>query len=57
MKFASALMSNKLLKAETLAEATRAQFTKGDYGFGFQVGRPDEALLRQKHYAAAALRE
>jgi len=35
-------MSNKLLNAETLAEATRAQFTTGDYGFGFQIGRPDE---------------
>jgi D-alanyl-D-alanine carboxypeptidase len=43
MKFADALMSNKLLKAETLAEATRPQFAKGDYGFGFQIGRPDEA--------------
>ena len=38
MKFAGALMSNKLLKAETLAEATRPQFTAGDYGFGFQLG-------------------
>ena len=36
-------MSNKLLKAETLAEATRPQFTMGAYGFGFQIGRPDEA--------------
>jgi len=43
MKFADALMSNKLLKAETLAEATRPQFTKGDYGLGFQLGWPDEA--------------
>src|SRR5262252_7492534 len=43
MKFAGALMSNKLLKAATLAEATRPQFTTGDYGFGFQVGRPGEA--------------
>src|SRR5947207_13171076 len=43
MKFAGALMSNKLLKAETLAEATRAQFTTGAYGFGFQIGRRDEA--------------
>jgi hypothetical protein len=42
MKFADALMSNKLLKAETLAEATRAQFTTGDYGFGFQAGLPGE---------------
>ena len=42
MKFAGALMSNKLLKAETLAEATRPQFTTGAYGFGFQLGRPDE---------------
>ncbi|HUS34825.1 MAG TPA: serine hydrolase domain-containing protein [Verrucomicrobiae bacterium] len=42
MKFAGALMSNKLLKAETLAEATRPQFKTGDYGFGFQIGRPDE---------------
>ena len=43
MKFAGALMSNKLLKAQTLAEATRPQFTTGAYGFGFQIGRPDEA--------------
>jgi D-alanyl-D-alanine carboxypeptidase len=43
MAFAGALMSNKLLKAETLAEATRPQFTTGDYGFGFQLGRPDES--------------
>ena len=43
MKFAGALMSNKLLKAETLAEATRPQFTTAAYGFGFQIGRPDEA--------------
>src|SRR5262249_40874002 len=42
MAFAHALMSNKLLKAETLAEATRAQFNTGDYGFGFQIGRPGE---------------
>jgi CubicO group peptidase (beta-lactamase class C family) len=42
MKFADALMSNTLLKAETLAEATRPQFTTGDYGFGFQIGPPDE---------------
>ena len=32
------------MKAETLAEATCAQFTTGAYGFGFQIiGRPDEA--------------
>jgi CubicO group peptidase (beta-lactamase class C family) len=43
LKFADALMSNKLLKAETLAEATRPQFTTGAYGFGFQLGPPDEA--------------
>src|ERR1041385_8066617 len=43
MRFADALMSNKLLKAETLAEATRAQFPTGAYGFGFQIGRPEEA--------------
>jgi CubicO group peptidase (beta-lactamase class C family) len=42
MKFAGALMSNKLLKAATLAEATRPQFATGDYGFGFQIGPPDE---------------
>ena len=42
MTFADALMSNKLLKAETLAEATRPRFEAGDYGFGFQVGRPSE---------------
>jgi hypothetical protein len=24
-------------------EATRPQFTTGAYGFGFQIGRPDEA--------------
>ncbi len=43
MKFAGALMSNQLLKAATLAEATRPQFPTGDYGFGFQIGGPDEA--------------
>lgn len=37
MAFAGALMSNKLLKAETLAEATRPQFIPGAYGFGFQL--------------------
>ncbi len=42
MKFADALMSNRLLKAETLAEATRPEFSTGNYGFGFQIGRPDE---------------
>jgi D-alanyl-D-alanine carboxypeptidase len=42
MKFADALMSNKLLKAETLAEATRPQFTTDLYGFGFQIGRSGE---------------
>jgi len=42
MKFADALMSNKLLKAETLAAATRPQFTTGDYGFGFQIGQLDQ---------------
>jgi D-alanyl-D-alanine carboxypeptidase len=42
-KFADALISNKLLKAETLAEATRPQFTTGAYGFGFQIEKPDEA--------------
>jgi len=42
-QFAGALMSNKLLKAERLAEATRPQFTTGAYGFGFQIERPDEA--------------
>jgi CubicO group peptidase (beta-lactamase class C family) len=43
MRFARALMSNKLVKAATLAEATRAQFPAVDYGFGFQLGRPDQA--------------
>jgi D-alanyl-D-alanine carboxypeptidase len=42
MKFAGALTSNKLLKAETLAEVTRPQSTTGDYSFGFQLGRPNE---------------
>ena len=42
MKFAGALMSNKLLKAPTLAGATRSQFATGDYGFGFQIGRLGE---------------
>jgi D-alanyl-D-alanine carboxypeptidase len=42
MKFADALMANRLLKAGTLAEATRPQFTTGDYGFGFQLGPRDE---------------
>jgi D-alanyl-D-alanine carboxypeptidase len=43
MKFAGALSSNRLLKAATLAEAMRPQFTTGAYGFGFQIGRPDQA--------------
>jgi D-alanyl-D-alanine carboxypeptidase len=51
-KFADALMSNKLLKAETLAEATRSQFTTERYGFGFQIGRPDE--LRTYGHAGSA---
>lgn len=42
MKFAGALLSNRLVKAETLAEATRSQFSTGDYGFGFQVERTAE---------------
>jgi len=42
MNFAGALMSNKLLKAETMAEATQPQFATGAYGFGFQLGRPGE---------------
>lgn len=42
MKFADVLMSNKLLKAEMLAEATRPQFTTGAYGFGFQIGPQDK---------------
>jgi len=54
MAFAGALISNKLLKAETLAEATRAQFTTGACGFGFQLGRPDEP---RTYATAAALRE
>ncbi|MBI3791489.1 MAG: beta-lactamase family protein [Gemmatimonadetes bacterium] len=37
LKFAEALRSNRLLKAATLAEATRPQFATGDYGFGFQL--------------------
>jgi CubicO group peptidase (beta-lactamase class C family) len=43
IKFADALMSRKLLNSETLAEATRPQFTTGVYGFGFQIGQPNEA--------------
>src|SRR5690349_11285649 len=43
MEFADALMSNKLLKAETLAQATRPIYTTSAYGFGFQLGPPDEA--------------
>jgi len=46
-------MSNKLLKAETLAEATRAQFKTGDYGFGFQIGRPDEEARSYGHGGSA----
>jgi hypothetical protein len=48
MRFAGALMSNKLLKAETLAEATRPQFTTGAYGFGFQIG-PKTRTPRMGH--------
>ena len=43
LKFADALLSNKLLTAAILGEATRPQFTSGAYGFGFQTGRPEEA--------------
>lgn len=43
MKFAEALMSNKLLKAETLVESTRPQFATGSYGFGFQIEDKDQA--------------
>ena len=50
MKFAGALMSNKLLKAETLAEATRPQFTTGAYGSEGRTRRGPMAT-------AAALRE
>jgi hypothetical protein len=42
MKFADALMSNKLLKAETLAEATRPQFTTG----GLRLRIPDRTAGR-----------
>ena len=31
------------MKTETLADATRPQLTTGTYGFGFQIGWPDEA--------------
>jgi CubicO group peptidase (beta-lactamase class C family) len=53
MLFADALRSNQLLKAETLAEATRAQFTTGGYGFGFQVGRPGEEPRSYGHGGGA----
>jgi CubicO group peptidase (beta-lactamase class C family) len=53
MAFAGALMSNNLLKAETLAEATRPQFKTGDYGFGFQIGRPDETVRTYGHGGGA----
>ncbi len=43
MRFAEALMSNRLLKAGMLAEATRPQFATGNYGFGFQLGGKGEA--------------
>lgn len=42
MRFADALLSGKLLKPATLAEATKAQFATGFYGFGFQVELPGE---------------
>ena len=35
--------TDKLLRWRRFAEATRPQFTTGAYGFGFQIGRPDEA--------------
>jgi CubicO group peptidase (beta-lactamase class C family) len=55
MKFAGGLMSNTLLKPETLAEATQPQFTTGDYGFGFQIGRPDEVRTYGHGGAAAGM--
>jgi hypothetical protein len=42
MKFADALMSNKLLKAATLAEATRPQFTDGRLRLRIPARPPDE---------------
>ena len=53
MKFAE--MSNKLLKAERLAEATCPQFTTGASGLGFQLGRL--RTRRGPTATAAALRE
>ncbi len=41
MKFADALLSNKLLKASTVAQAIRPQSTNETYGFGFELGRPN----------------
>ena len=41
------------MKAETLAEATRAQFTTGAYGFGFQIGRPEEEAWSYGHGGGA----
>ena len=38
-------MSNGLLKAQKLAEATSLQFTTGAYGIGFQLGRPHEVRV------------
>jgi CubicO group peptidase (beta-lactamase class C family) len=52
MKFAAALESNRLLKAETLAAATRAQFATGAYGFGFQVAPPGQ-VRRYGHSGGA----
>jgi hypothetical protein len=42
MKFAGALMSNKLLKASTFAQAIRPQSVNETYGFGFELGRPND---------------
>jgi CubicO group peptidase (beta-lactamase class C family) len=43
LKFADALLSNRLISSKSLTAATRAQSASGLYGFGFQIGGAGEA--------------
>jgi CubicO group peptidase (beta-lactamase class C family) len=38
LRFADALLTQRLLRSESLSEATRSQTPGGLYGFGFQIG-------------------
>lgn len=50
--FAQALLSGKLISAQTLAAATRSQTPSGLYGYGFQLG--GEGIARHFGHAGGA---